>query len=105
MNLQQLEYIIAVDNQRHFVKAAESCNITQATLSMMIKKLEEELDILIFDRSKQPVVPTEDGKKVIEQAKKILIETAKLRDIAAKEKGVISGDLKIGIILIYYPCF
>ena len=103
MNLQQLEYIIAVDNQRHFLKAAESCNITEATLSMMIKKLEEELDILIFDRSKQPVMPTEDGKKVIEQAKKILIETSRLKEIASKEKGVISGDLKIGIIPTVAP--
>ena len=61
MNLQQLEYIVSVDTHRHFEKAAEKCFVTQATLSMMIKKLEQELDVVIFDRSKQPVVPTETG--------------------------------------------
>ena len=59
MNIQQLEYIVAVDNCRHFVKASEKCFVTQATLSMMIKKLEDELEVKIFDRSRQPVVPTD----------------------------------------------
>ncbi len=68
MNLQQLEYIVAVDTHRHFVTAAEHCFVTQATLSMMIKKLEDELDIKIFDRSRQPVVPTETGIQLIAQA-------------------------------------
>ena len=75
MNLQQLEYIVALDNYRHFVTAAEKRFVTQATLSMMIKKLEEELDVEIFDRSKQPVVPTEVGKIIIEHARMILKET------------------------------
>ena len=70
MNLSQLEYIIAVDKHRHFAKAAKSCFVTQPTLSMMIQKLEDELDTKIFDRSKKPVVPTEAGIKVIEQASK-----------------------------------
>ena len=67
MNLQQLEYIVAVDQQRHFARAAETCFVTQATLSMMIRKLEDELDTVIFDRSRQPVVPTEIGRQLIEQ--------------------------------------
>ncbi|HEU0110456.1 MAG TPA: LysR family transcriptional regulator, partial [Flavisolibacter sp.] len=66
MNLQQLEYVVAVDKFRHFARAADECYVTQATLSMMIKKLEQELDIILFDRSKQPVVPTEAGVMVIE---------------------------------------
>jgi LysR family hydrogen peroxide-inducible transcriptional activator len=74
MNLQQLEYIVAVDKHRHFQRAADECCVTQATLSMMIKKLEEELEVILFDRSKQPVVPTETGKGIIKQAKLILKE-------------------------------
>src|SRR5690349_5412881 len=74
MNLQQLEYILAVDKTRHFVTAAKSCYVTQATLSMMIRKLEEELGARIFDRSKVPVIPTEVGKKIIAQARIILLE-------------------------------
>ena len=65
ITLTQLEYVVAVDNHRHFAKAAEACFVTQPTLSMQIHKLEDELDILIFDRSKQPVTPTEVGKKII----------------------------------------
>ena len=63
ITLVQLEYIIAVDNYRHFAKAAENCFVTQPTLSMQIQKLEDQLGVIIFDRSKQPVVPTEIGKK------------------------------------------
>ncbi len=103
MNLQQLEYIIAVDTHRHFLKAADSCFVTQATLSMMIKKLEEELDVLIFDRSKQPVIPTEAGYKVITHARRILNEASSLRDAVQIEKGVISGDLRLGIIPTIAP--
>ncbi|MDI9338987.1 MAG: LysR substrate-binding domain-containing protein [Sediminibacterium sp.] len=98
MNLQQLEYIIAVDNERHFVKASEKCFVTQATLSAMIKKLEEELDVLIFDRSKQPVVPTLIGEKIIAQARSVLRESARMKEIIAAEKGKISGEVSLGII-------
>jgi LysR family hydrogen peroxide-inducible transcriptional activator len=65
MNLHQLEYIVALDTYRHFAKAAEACYVTQATLSMMVKKLEEELDIILFDRSRQPVMPTEAGRQLL----------------------------------------
>lgn len=103
MNIQQLEYIIAVDAHRHFVKAAEKCYVTQATLSMMIKKLEEELHIKIFDRSRQPVVPTEIGKKIIAQAKIILQESKRLAEIVEEEQGELKGELKIGIIPTLAP--
>lgn len=103
MNIQQLEYIIAVDKHRHFLKAADACFITQATLSMMIKKLEEELGILIFDRSKQPVVPTETGKLIIEQSKIILKEINSLKNISSNVKSDVQGELRIGIIPTLAP--
>jgi LysR family transcriptional regulator, hydrogen peroxide-inducible genes activator len=103
MNLQQLEYIVAVDNHRHFSTAAESCFITQPTLSMMIQKLEDELSVKIFDRSKQPVVPTEIGKTLIEQARLILNETGRLRELVSIEKETVEGDLRIAIIPTLAP--
>lgn len=103
MNLQQLEYIIAVDKLKNFVKASESCFVTQATLSMMIKKLEEELDVKIFDRSKQPVKTTDLGEKLISQARKIISESKKLKEIILDEKGIVSGELRIGIIPTLAP--
>ena len=103
MNIQQLEYIIAVDKYRHFVKAAEKCFVTQATLSMMVKKLEDELNIKIFDRSRQPVVPTEIGNKIIAQAKIILQESSRLKAIVEEEQGELRGELRIGIIPTLAP--
>ncbi len=103
MNLQQLEYLIAVDSHRHFVKAAEDCYVSQPTLSMMIQKLEEELGVKIFDRSKQPVVPTEAGKEIIQQAKLILKEVNALREISHSLKGELKGELRIGIIPTVAP--
>ena len=103
MNLQQLEYIVAIDRHRHFVTAAGKCFVTQATLSMMIKKLEEELNVKIFDRSKQPVVPTEAGIAVIAQAKIILQQAKHLKEIIQELKGELKGELKIGIIPTVAP--
>lgn len=103
MNLQQLEYILAVDEQRHFLRAAEKCFVTQATLSMMIQKLEEELKTKIFDRSKQPVKPTDIGIKIIAQAKKIITETRLIKEIINEEKDNVSGDFRIGIIPTLAP--
>ncbi len=74
MTLIQLKYVVAVDTYRHFASAAEHCFVTQPTLSMQINKMEKDLDILIFDRSKHPVEPTEIGKKIIKQARTILQE-------------------------------
>lgn len=103
MNLQQLEYIIALDKSRHFVKAAEKCFVTQATLSMMIRKLEDELSVKIFDRSRQPVVPTETGKKIIAQAKIIIQESNRLQEIVKEDQGELNGELRIGIIPTLAP--
>lgn len=102
-SLAPLEYIVAVDTHRHFAKAAETCFVTQPTLSMQIKKLENELNCLIFDRSKQPVIPTQIGEKIIAQAKIILQEAEKLPLIAEEDKGEIQGNLRIGIIPTIAP--
>jgi LysR family hydrogen peroxide-inducible transcriptional activator len=103
MNLQQLEYIVAVDTHRHFAKAAEACFITQATLSMMIKKLEQELNVTLFDRSKQPVIPTEAGVAVIEQARIVLKEASRITELATEQISGIQGKLRIGIIPTLAP--
>lgn len=103
MTFVQLEYIIAVDTWRHFAKAAAECFVTQPTLSMQIQKLEEELDVKIFDRSKQPVVPTETGIELIEQARKILGEKSRLLDTVQHRKGIVTGELRIGIIPTLAP--
>lgn len=103
MNLQQLEYIVAVDTLKHFSAAAAKCNVTQPTLSMMIQKLEEELEVKIFDRSKQPVQTTEIGQTVIDQARMILGEAGNLKKLVAQQKGTISGELRIGIIPTLAP--
>lgn len=103
MNIQQLEYIVAVDNHRHFVQAAEHCNVTQPTLSMMIRKLEEELGVKIFDRTKQPIVPTNIGRQIIDQARTVLRESGRLSEIAKHFNGDLSGELRIGIIPTIAP--
>lgn len=103
MNLSQLEYILAVDKHRHFVKAADACFVTQATLSMMIRKLEDELDIKIFDRTRQPVTPTEHGQKVIEQAQVILREAQQLKEMTAEFSGKVTGEMRLGVIPTLAP--
>ena len=81
MTLVQLEYIVAVDSFRHFAEAARHCYVTQPTLSMQISKLEQELGIQLFDRSKQPVVPTEAGAALIVQARRVLTEFDLMNDL------------------------
>jgi LysR family transcriptional regulator, hydrogen peroxide-inducible genes activator len=103
LNLQQLEYILAVDAHRHFVKAAEACHVTQPTLSMMIQKLEEEVGAKIFDRSKQPVVPTDIGTKLIEQARAVLGQVAEMKELVSVQKNTVEGDLTLGIIPTLAP--
>ncbi|MDB5251987.1 MAG: transcriptional regulator [Flaviaesturariibacter sp.] len=103
MNLQQLEYIVALDTHRHFAKAAESCFITQATLSMMVKKLEDELGISLFDRSRQPVVPTEAGSAIIEQARVVVKEAAQVKLLSEEIRTGVGGELRIGIIPTLAP--
>lgn len=103
MTFTQLEYIIALDTYRHFTQAAEHCHVTQPTLSMQIQKLEEELGLTIFDRSKQPVVPTEPGFEIIAQARYILQHRDMLEDTVQQRKGLLTGELRIGIIPTLAP--
>jgi LysR family transcriptional regulator, hydrogen peroxide-inducible genes activator len=98
MNLQQLEYIIALDKYKSFSKAAESCFITQATLSTMVKKLEEELELVLFDRKTSPIITTECGKEIVQEAQKIVGHSYRLKQIASSIKGIVEGELRIGVI-------
>lgn len=98
MNLQQLEYIIAVDQLKSFSKAAAHCNVTQATLSAMVKKLEEELDVVLFDRKLQPILTTDAGREIIDEARKVIFHTAHLKELARPTESPIQGHVKIGII-------
>jgi LysR family transcriptional regulator, hydrogen peroxide-inducible genes activator len=103
MTIQQLEYIIAVDKHRHFGHAAEACFVTQPTLSAQVSKLEKELEVIIFDRSKMPVIPTEVGAQLIAQAKKVVSESKGIYEMIAALKGDISGVIKLGIIPTLAP--
>lgn len=103
MNIQQLEYIIAVDNNRHFAKAAEASFVTQPTLSMMIQKLEDELGVKIFDRSQLPVQPTPIGVQIINQARVIVSQVKQIKEIIQEEKGIVQGVFKLGIIPTIAP--
>jgi LysR family hydrogen peroxide-inducible transcriptional activator len=103
MNHQQLEYIVAIDTHRHFARAAEACFVTQPTLSSMVKKLEEELGITLFDRSKSPVVPTVVGKAVIAQARSVLKEVTLLKQLAQDMRAEHAGELRIGMIPTLAP--
>lgn len=103
MTLQQIEYIIAVDEYRHFAKAAEYCRVTQPTLSAMIQKLEDELDTKIFDRSRQPVTPTPVGKIIIAQARQVLAEAGRIKDLVEEEKHTLSGVFHLGILPTIAP--
>lgn len=109
MTLQQLEYILAVDQVRHFGRAAEQCRVTQPTLSAMIQKLEEELDTKIFDRSQQPIAPTPVGMHIIAQAREVLAQAARIKNIIQEEKHSMTGTFRLGILptIAPYllPCF
>ena len=98
ISLVQLEYVIALDTYRHFVTAAENCFVTQPTLSMQIQKMEEELGVTLFDRSKHPIVPTEIGALVIAQARKVIQETRRIGNVVHEFKGEVTGQIKIGMI-------
>lgn len=103
MTLVQLEYVVAVDTYRSFVVAAEKCFVTQPTLSMQVQKLEESLGVKIFDRSRQPVVLTDIGQKIVEQARIIILESKKMNEIIQDAKGELVGDLKLGVIPTVAP--
>src|SRR6201985_524201 len=103
MTIVQLEYLVAVDTYRSFVVAAEKCFVTQPTLSMQIQKLEDTLGVKLFDRSKQPVTPTEIGVDIIHQARIMLAESEKIKEIISDRQKELSGELKIGIIPTVSP--
>jgi LysR family transcriptional regulator, hydrogen peroxide-inducible genes activator len=98
MTITQLEYIIAVDTHRHFARAADHCFVTQPTLSMQIHKLEEELGVTIFDRSRKPLQPTDIGSQIVQQARVIVNEGKRVEEIIQSHKGEIAGDFKLAVI-------
>lgn len=103
MTFVQLEYIVALDTHRHFAQAAEHCHVTQPTLSMQINKLEQELGIQLFDRSKQPVLPTEAGREIIDRARLLIAGRDELLECVDARKGVVNGELRLGIIPTLAP--
>ncbi len=103
MTITQLRYVLAVAEHQNFTKAAEKVFVTQPTLSMQIQKLEEELDILIFDRGKKPIELTQVGKKIVDQARNIVNESERMQDVVDQEKGFIGGAYKLGIIPTVMP--
>ncbi len=103
MNIQQLEYLIAVDDFRHFAKAAEHCSVTQPTLSTMIQKMEEELNVKIFNRSRHPIEATEIGKQIINQARISIQQLNKIKKIVNAEQTTISGTFRLSVIPTIAP--
>lgn len=103
MTITQLQYVLALTEHRNFTLAAEKCFVTQPTLSMQIQKLEEELGVLIFDRSKKPIQLTLVGEKIADQARKIVNESERIQDIIDIQKGFVGGDFKLGIIPTVMP--
>lgn len=103
MTITQLNYVLAIAEHKNFTKAAEKCFVTQPTLSTQIQKLEEELEVLIFDRSKKPIELTDVGRKIVHQAKNIVNESDRIQDIVDQQKGFIGGEFKIGIIPTVMP--
>ena len=103
MTITQLEYVVALDTHRNFATAARHCFVTQPTLSMQIKKLEEELGVTLFDRNKKPVVPTDIGQQVVEQAHLSLQSLKKIEGLVRRHADDLSGTLRIGIIPTLSP--
>lgn len=98
MTIKQLQYIVALDTHRHFVRAAESCFVSQPTLTLQVKKLEEQVGLIIFDRSSQPLTPTPMGSKFIARARRILREIEQLKELVNHDRNLIEGTFKVGII-------
>ncbi len=103
MTITQLKYVLAVAEHANFTKAAQMTYVTQPTLSMQIQKLEDELDVLIFDRSKKPIELTDIGKKIVQQAKNIVNEANRINDIVDQQKGFIGGEFRLGVIPTIMP--
>ena len=103
MTITQLEYILAVEKYRHFGKAAKSCSVTQPTLSMQLQKAEEELGVILFDRSRTPILPTEEGIQIINQSRLVLREYKKIFSIIDANKGEVRGEFKLAVIPTLAP--
>ena len=103
MNIQQLEYIQALDKFRHFGRAADFCQVTQPTLSTMIQKLEDELGVKIFDRSHQPIIPTAVGRRILDQAAVILLQVAQVKEVIREEQEALTGALRLGVLPTIAP--
>ncbi len=103
MTITQLQYVLAVAEHQNFTKAAQKVFVTQPTLSMQIQKLEDELDIQIFDRSKKPIQLTETGRKIVNQARNIVNESDRIQDIVDQQKGFIGGEFRLGVIPTIMP--
>ena len=103
MTITQLKYVLAIAEHKNFTKAAEKCFVTQPTLSTQIQKLEDELDIIIFDRGKKPIELTEVGRKIVFQARNIVNEADRIQDIVDQQKGFIGGEFRLGIIPTIMP--
>lgn len=103
MTLLQLQYVVALDKYRHFRLAAEACHVTQPSLSTQVQKLEEELGVILFDRNARPVVPTELGRQVIEHARLVLGEVARLEALVQEATGEMAGELRVGILSTIAP--
>jgi LysR family hydrogen peroxide-inducible transcriptional activator len=103
MTITQLKYVLAVAEHKNFTLAAEKCFVTQPTLSMQIQKIEEELGIQIFDRTKKPIQLTEIGQKIVNQSKNIVNEADRIQDIVDQQKGFIGGEFRLGIIPTIMP--
>lgn len=103
MTLQQLRYIVALDEHRHFARAAEECAVTQPGLTIQLKNLEEEVGIKIFDRTKVPLTPTPAGVEIIERAKKVLREADAIRDYVVNKKNDLKGAVTLGVISTLSP--
>ena len=98
MSLTELKFIVAVAQARNFRRAAEKCFVTQPALSLAIKKLEVELNVIIFERSRSDVSLTEIGAKIVVQAEKVLEEAAQIKQLAERGKNQLKGSLKLGLI-------
>jgi LysR family hydrogen peroxide-inducible transcriptional activator len=103
MTLTELKYIVAVARERHFGKAAEACHVSQPTLSVAVKKLEEELDLKLFERSANEVTVTPLGEEIVRQAQSVLEQAGNIRDIARRGKDPLAGALKLGVIYTIAP--
>ena len=103
MTLTELRYVVAVARERHFGRAAEACFVSQPTLSVAVKKLEEELGVALFERGPGEVSVTPAGQKIVEQAQRVLEEAARIREIAAAGRDPLAGPLRLGAIYTIGP--